>query len=181
MNLGPPLITKYCGRSEYSLRAPTKIAKFYIAGNKDDQQSNGIEEITADTAYASSYFKYNRFSHLYKFFNSDEFTELEKRFQFMLHVDIVKCFPSIYTHSISWAIKGKTATKESLGKHDKKNSPFDVSFDLLMQEINHKETNGIPVGPELSRIFSEVILQRIDAQVFNEMSRHKLELGDSYW
>lgn len=50
-----------------------------------------------------------------------------------------------------------------------------------MQEINYKETNGIPVGPELSRIFAEVILQRIDTQVLDEMRRHGLELGESYW
>ena len=175
------LIAKLCKRSIYSLRAPSRIAKFYVEGKGSEGSPNAVEDITADTAYASSYFKYSRFSHLYKFFDSDDFTELEKRFGLLLHVDIVKCFPSIYTHSISWAVRGKTATKESLGKHDRDKPPFDVAFDKLLQDMNYKETNGIAVGPELSRIFAEIILQRIDASVYGALEKEGLRVGVDYW
>ncbi|MBK7805883.1 MAG: RNA-directed DNA polymerase [Saprospiraceae bacterium] len=40
---------------------------------------------------------------------------------------------------------------------------------------NYNETNGIIVGPEISRIFAEIILQQIDINVLN-----KIELSDSY-
>jgi hypothetical protein len=40
---------------------------------------------------------------------------------------------------------------------------------------NYNETNGIVVGPEISRIFAEIILQQIDLNVLS-----KIELNDNY-
>ena len=34
-----------------------------------------------------------------------------------------------------------------------------------MQRLNYNETNGIVIGPEFSRIFAEIILQRVDKEV----------------
>lgn len=42
---------------------------------------------------------------------------------------------------------------------------FGSKFDSLMQRMNYNETNGILIGPEVSRIFSEIILQAVDAEV----------------
>ena len=42
---------------------------------------------------------------------------------------------------------------------------FGGQFDILMQNLNYGETNGIIIGPEFSRIFAELILQRIDLNV----------------
>jgi hypothetical protein len=45
-----------------------------------------FEKSATAFATASSYFKYIRFSHLHKFFDSDEHNELEKRFSKMCHL-----------------------------------------------------------------------------------------------
>ena len=41
-----------------------------------------------------------------------------------------------------------------------------------MRNCNFGETNGILVGPEISRIFSEIIFQRIDANVKGRLTEN---------
>src|SRR5206468_4547123 len=142
--------------SSVSLRAPHHIAKFYIYGSAGKNEDWEVEDITEEMSYASSYFAYSRFSHLHKFFESDDFTQLEKRFSQMQHLDIAKFFASLYTHSVSWAVRGKTRTKNQRFAGGRQNKiageSFDVAFDDLLQQLNYRETHGIPVGPELCRI-----------------------------
>ena len=46
-----------------------------------------------------------------------------------------------------------------------------------MQLANYNETNGIVVGPEVSRIFEEVILQQIDLNVLSKLENSGLKYG----
>lgn len=46
-----------------------------------------------------------------------------------------------------------------------------------MQLMNYNETNGILIGPEVSRIFAEIILDRIDLDVESAVSRSADEGG----
>lgn len=86
----------------------------------------------------------------------------------MVKFDLQSCFDSIYTHSISWAINGGAHMYKDLytGSPDES---FGECWDKLMQEMNYNETHGIVIGPEFSRIFAEVILQKIDSQVENQL------------
>jgi len=179
-------ILRACKRSQISLRAPHHVAKFYTSSKGIYNEDKDVEDITAETAYASSYFTYSRFSHLHKFFDSDEYSELEKRFSLMRHLDIAKFFPSLYTHSVSWAVRGKTRTKSQRFGKDRQNNKiafqaFDIAFDDLLQQLNYNETHGIPIGPELCRIFSEVILQKVDSTLITKLKQTSLELGKDYW
>jgi hypothetical protein len=173
-------ITKLARRSPFSLRAPTNIAKSYRVAEAVSDELREIEDITADRVYASSYFKYDRFSYLYQFFDSDEYANLEKNYSKFLHADIARCFDSIYTHTISWAVKGLKTAKAQKNHSVKGERPFDSSFDKLLQTINYQETNGIPIGPELSRIFAEIILQRIDLNVAERMTAEGHPHGIDY-
>ncbi len=56
-------------------------------------------------------------------------------------MDISKCFHHIYTHSMSWAVKGKNFSKNYVNA-----DTFDGGFDKLMQLMNYNETNGILIG-----------------------------------
>ena len=50
-----------------------------------------------------------------------------------------------------------------------------------MQKSNYNETNGIVVGPEISRIFAEVILQQIDANIRRYLEMEEgLKFGVDY-
>ncbi len=158
-------ILRACSRSPHSLRAPSKVARFYNTSRTPGAFKRGIEEINSDTPYASSYFTYKHFSHLYSFFNSDTYSELEKRYRYMAHLDITKCFPSIYSHTISWAVRGKESAKDYAHRRNRRApASFDSSFDNLIQACCHRETSGIPIGPEFSRIFAEIILQKVDIE-----------------
>lgn len=161
------LIMYYANLSPFSIRFPHRIAKSIFHRDKlhtislsNDAQS--IEETDKEYETLRSYFVYERYSNINKFYESYQFHHLEERFNYLMKVDISKCFDSIYTHSLAWAIYGKDVTKSRLGA---KEGTFAHDFDLLMQRLNYNETNGIVIGPELSRIFAELILQSIDVSV----------------
>ena len=93
---------------------------------------------------------------------SNDFIDLERKYNTLYTLDVSKCFDSIYTHSISWATKTKTFTKGMLAN---KSLNFGDAFDKLMQRCNFNETHGVIIGPEISRIFAEIIFQKIDLNV----------------
>ena len=126
-------------------------------------------------SHASSYFAYNKYNFLYKFYESYEYHRIEKKFNFLMRFDISKCFDSIYTHSIAWAVKNK-----SFAKDNHNGVSFENKFDEIIRNSNHGETNGIIIGPETSRIFSEIILQRIDIDTISNLKQDGLDLGRDY-
>jgi hypothetical protein len=101
--------------------------------------------------------------------------ELEKRYCLLRTLDVSRCFDSIYTHSISWALLGK-----ELAKENKRTKSTAKEFDDLMKYVNHGETNGIVIGPEISRIFAEVILQTVDLAVIRKLESRKYRYGREY-
>lgn len=156
-----------CQKSNFTLRKPNGETPIYsqdeLSGDKTFK--HGIAHIDPtegeiDVSHVASYFSYGKYNLLGKFYDSLEFRRLEKRFRYMKSLDVSRCFFNIYTHSISWAVKGKDFSKKNKGSFS-----FESSFDRLMQECNYGETNGIVVGPEISRIFAEIILQDIDVKV----------------
>jgi len=158
------IINYLCSRSDSSVRAPIGISNsFYIYGrdeiNKYKDTDIELDKSRFYSKYVKSYFYYSGYRMMYKFFNGDRLLRLEKKYKYMTLIDISDCFGSIYTHSISWAVKGKKFSKSNT---DPNLYQFTSEFDRLIQHSNHQETNGIPVGSEISRVFSEIILQRID-------------------
>jgi hypothetical protein len=67
----------------------------------------------------------------------------------------------------------KNIVKESIAKSNTNNTFSDI-FDKFMQNLNYQETNGIVIGPEFSRIFAEIILQKIDDNVYNELRKSNI-------
>ncbi len=175
------IILHSCSKSPFSLRAPASIAKYFyqsdLAIEEDTTINNDVEvqEINRiDSKVLKSYFTYKPINLIYKFFEKLSYRRLEQRFHYRTEFDIRKCFYNIYTHSITWAIKGKEYAK-SFHKH----RTFENKFDKIVQLSNYNETNGIVVGPEFSRIFAEIILQSIDLKVFTKLNslgyRHRID------
>lgn len=81
--------------------------------------------------------------------------------KFYVNTDISDFYPSIYSHSIPWALAGfEKAKKEQNNK--------DVWFnqiDKYQRLTKRTETNGVPIGPATSNIISELILARIDEKL----------------
>ncbi|ELQ9311352.1 RNA-directed DNA polymerase [Serratia marcescens] len=168
------MMINFCSQSDFSIRKPVKVASTYYYKNlledKNLYKRGPVDTYQNEllTRHASSYFGYHGYDRLYKFFMSNEFIDLERKYNVLYTLDVSKCFDSIYTHSISWATKTKNFTKGMLA-----NKPlcFGDAFDKLMQRSNFNETHGVIIGPEISRIFAEVILQKIDLNVQHKLNR----------
>lgn len=166
-----PFSIRYISKkSQCIFKAEDKQA--YDADGNDEEQHVEENEDKVETRYRS-YFQYERYGLIYKFFSSGDYLRLEQKYTCMMKMDIASCFYHIYTHTISWAVKGKAQAKLTIGK-----DIFGNNFDALMQHTNYNETNGIIVGPEISRIFAEIILSRIDLAVLNTLRND--ELGESF-
>ena len=172
-----------CNQSAYSLRKPHKIAQcFYyrdrlhrkLLGHKYDR----IELFFNEYENLKTYFSYEKYSNIYKFYEDYRYQRAEKKFKFLVKFDLQSCFDSIYTHTISWATAGGADKVKVLpGYHG---SWVGDAFDNLMQSVNARETNGIVIGPEFSRIFSEIILQYIDQMVEQELLKEGLHHKSTY-
>lgn len=90
--------------------------------------------------------------------------ELRSRFPYILKLDVKNYYRSIYTHSIPWAIHGKTNAKTN-----KWGSSLGNNLDKAFQQGQDGQTVGIPTGPDTSFIISEVILTRMtEAMIQNK-------------
>jgi hypothetical protein len=161
------LILYYSKESKFSIRKPYSIAKFIFNNDKLNKQNSGdnddfIESDGKEYENLKNFFTYKKYSNIYKFYEDYHYHRSEKKYDKMFKFDIAKCFDSIYTHSISWAIYNKEIVKDNLFDS---NQTFPGQFDNYMQSTNYGETNGIIIGPEFSRIFAELILQQIDKSV----------------
>lgn len=170
-----------CSLSPLTIRAPEKVSGSFFERNDADavnQYKKGqviSSEAAIHSRYNPSYFSYKGVTRLYKFFASERFVSLEQRYAMLKAIDTSRCFDSIYTHSIVWATMGKAVAKDS-----KQLATRASDFDRLMQNINHGETSGIIIGPEVSRIFAEIIFQRIDVTAMSRLQTLGLEYRRDY-
>ena len=75
--------------------------------------------------------------------------------------DITRFYPSIYTHSIAWAILGKAHAKAN---HQTAafRSHFANHLDKAVGSGQEGQTMGIPIGPDTSRILAELIAVEVE-------------------
>ncbi len=177
------LIIYYCNRSSFSIRKPVKVASFIYYRDKLHFGLLGEKKDTAEMVlkeYESlkSYFSYESVDNIYKFYDRNIYHRAEKRFEYLQTLDVQSCFDSIYTHTISWVTKGGVIQAKNNIKSGGKD--FGDMFDTLMQDMNYKETNGILIGAEFSRLFAEIILQDVDKKLENELMEKKIYLHRDY-
>ena len=89
---------------------------------------------------------------------------LASAYPVVLGLDINTFYGSIYTHSIPWAVLGKQEAKNRY-RAKKLNGHWSDTLDRLVRNCNQQQTIGIPIGPDTSRIVSELILSRIDVEI----------------
>lgn len=82
-------------------------------------------------------------------------------FSHILHTDVVDCYGSLYTHSISWAIHGVKESKERKGR----DSLLGNKIDTHIQASRYGQTNGISQGSVLMDFIAEIVLGYVDAQI----------------
>lgn len=147
------VLLDFCNRSHFSLRYPYKVAtsqkrpKGFLRYLSDDTKKFHSEESI------KHYFAYKHYHNINEFYDDYRFLRAEKKFSQMYKSDIEHCFDSIKPEMLSLAMfdEEMTQCKGSMAE----------DFYMLNQSYLSSE-KGIVIGPEFSRLYAEIILQRID-------------------
>lgn len=99
------------------------------------------------------------------------------RYKYLIKTDVKNFYPSIYTHSIPWALHGKDFIRT---KKCENNFPNRTNYNLtgnrldkLFQNANDGCTNGIPIGSVVSDLIAEIVLSGVD----RKLSQSLIEAG----
>ena len=82
-------------------------------------------------------------------------------------------FPSIYTHSIPWALHGRRKAKRDRSLLLEGNL-----LDRVTQDTRDGQTNGLLIGPHASNILSEIVLTDIDRTLVASYGRYSRHIDD---
>ncbi|WP_082388738.1 RNA-directed DNA polymerase [Cobetia sp. UCD-24C] len=111
-------------------------------------------------------------SMIFKFLEMTEndLTSAAYNFKSIVKLDIKNFYGSIYTHSIAWAIHDKEFSKN----HKNDFNFLGNRLDKLFQHASDGQTNGIPVGPVVSDIISELIASSIDIGISKKLKEYDI-------
>jgi hypothetical protein len=123
-----PELLEACKRSDISLTLPVLSSSRALHGQYD-RRSEGVERAKRSVGA-----------------------------RYILHADFARFYPSIYTHSLGWALHGKAQARA-----DKQGQLLGNRLDRWVRETQDKQTGGIPVGPDTSFLIAEVMASAVDA------------------
>lgn len=83
--------------------------------------------------------------------------------------DITRFYHSIYTHSIAWALYGKSWVKANRNSAKFKSSIGNI-LDTELRKGQEDQSIGIPIGPDTSRILSEVVAVGLENELAGQLS-----------
>lgn len=93
------------------------------------------------------------------------------KFKYIVKTDIKNFYPSIYTHSISWALHGKKDGRKDRSTY----ALLGSKLDKLFQSANDGCTNGLPIGPAVSDLVSDLILAAVDRETSKELKKRSIK------
>lgn len=93
--------------------------------------------------------------------------------RYTVRTDISRFYHSIYTHALPWALHGKSESKKD--RKFESATVFGNRLDWLVRQAQDGQTVGIPVGPDFSRIISEIIGSAIDKN-FRAVHGHEIPM-----
>jgi hypothetical protein len=94
---------------------------------------------------------------------------LSAGYKYVLKTDISRFFPTLYTHSIPWALHSKAVAKAN----SRNFTPafFGNVIDMLVQRCQHRQTLGIPIGPDTSHVIAETIACSADLAIRDRLGK----------
>jgi len=94
--------------------------------------------------------------------------------KYIAEADISNCFPSIYSHAISWALVGKQTAK----KYKTDQSQWYNQLDHHIMNVKYGETSGLLIGPHSSNLIAEIILVSIDNELVKKGFKYIRNIDD---
>lgn len=96
--------------------------------------------------------------------------------KYVVKSDIKSCYPSIYSHALSWALVGKEEAK----RNSRNYALWFNKIDQCVRNVKYGETNGILIGPHASNILSEIILVSVDDNLYRAGYKFIRNIDDYY-
>lgn len=100
--------------------------------------------------------------------------ESEYMSKYLVKADISTCFPSIYSHSVPWALVGKEEAKETCTD----DTCWYNKIDSACSTLKNGETHGLLIGPHSSNLLAEIILTKVDRRLYDEGYRYFRNIDD---
>lgn len=165
------LLIDFCSRSNYSIRFPYKVADY-------QKKQKGFHKIFSDDAEPidtseslKHFFAYKYYKNINFFYGDYRFLRAEKKFRNMTKLDLKHCFESIIPSTLSTA----------MFNHKMEDFEGSLAFDFCkLQDEFNKSRDGIIIGPEFSRIYAEIILQRIDFELEKQLKNEDISRNKDY-
>ncbi len=157
------LLIDFCQRSNFSIRYPYKISSYQKRQKGYHKIFSDDEEIVDSRESLKHFFAYKFYRNINLFYGDYRFLRSEKKFKHMTKIDLKHCFESIKPESLSKAMFGCDI--------EDCNGTLAYDFYILQKEFTD---NGIVIGPEFSRIYAEIILQKIDFEMEKQMNLDNL-------
>lgn len=158
------LIIHFCDKSQFSIRRPWRVASEILSKSLFEEIISDDPDTHVSPDSAKSYFIYKKYSNISRFYDDYDFLHLERNFEYLLKIDIAKCFDSINPDDLPLLVYETDYKPNEYCEND-----FIFDFIKLHKVIrnglpvsNPKHEKGIIIGPEVSRIFAEIFLQHID-------------------
>lgn len=94
--------------------------------------------------------------------------------RYIVRTDISNCFPSIFTHSIPWALHGRLKAKKERWSLLLEGN----LLDRVTRDTRDGQSNGLLIGPHASNVLSEIVLTDIDRELVAEHGRYSRHIDD---
>ncbi|HRH37156.1 MAG TPA: RNA-directed DNA polymerase [Flavobacteriales bacterium] len=86
--------------------------------------------------------------------------------RYVLKADVQRFYPSIYTHSIPWALHGK-----SVAKANRSPSLVGNAIDKAVRDAQDGQTIGVPIGPDTSAIIAECLMAAVERDLIAQVGK----------
>ena len=96
--------------------------------------------------------------------------------KYILKSDISGFYPSVYTHSIPWALHTKSVAKA----HTSPAASLGNQIDYCLRIAQDRQTKGIPIGPDTSLVIAEIILGSADVELAKGIQVNGFRSYDDY-
>ena len=89
-------------------------------------------------------------------------------YKYALLTDVSRFFPTIYTHTIPWALHGRSVAKRN---REKSTKFFGNIIDNRSMGVQDWQTMGLPIGPDTSHVIAEIVATAVDIELKNGLGK----------